>query len=98
MGDIIIDLQKADTSKIQLTSAINFISSKDVEKKHVMHSRSNNIKFLSYNDANEVADELFDSHHSRCKGNLVISLRGSDFIFDSFQLLYYKCHKLNFRS
>ena len=98
MRDIIIDLQKADTSKIQLTSAINFISSKDVEKKHVMHSRSNSIKFLSYNDANEVVDELFDSLHSRCKGNLVTSLRGSDFIFDSFQLMYYKCHKLNFRS
>ena len=24
-------------------------------------------------------------------------MRGSDFIFDSVQLLYYKCHKINFR-
>ena len=23
-------------------------------------------------------------------------MRGSDFIFDSFQLMYYKCHKVNF--
>ena len=24
-------------------------------------------------------------------------MRGSDFIFDSVQLLYYKCHKINFK-
>ena len=24
-------------------------------------------------------------------------MRGSDFIFDSVQLIYYKCHKVNFR-
>ena len=24
-------------------------------------------------------------------------MRGSDFIFDSVQLLYYKCHKVNFK-
>ena len=26
-----------------------------------------------------------------------MSMRGSDFIFDSVQFLYYKCHKVNFR-
>ena len=29
-------------------------------KKSVMHSRSDNIKFTSYNDADEVADALFE--------------------------------------
>ena len=24
-------------------------------------------------------------------------MRGNDFIFDSIQLMYYKCHKINFR-
>ena len=43
LRDIIIDLQISDTWKIQLTIAINFISSIDVEKEHVMHSRSDNI-------------------------------------------------------
>ena len=61
LRDIIINLQKSDTWKIQLTIAINFISSKDAEEERVMHSRSNNIKFTSYIDANEVADELFES-------------------------------------
>ena len=62
-----------------------------------MHSTSGNIKFTSYNDANEVVNEVFESLRSRYQGNLETSMRGSDFIFDSVQLMYYKCHKVNFR-
>ena len=51
----------------------------------------------SYNDANEVADELFESLRSRYQGNLETPMGGSDFIFDSVQLMYYKCHKVNFK-
>ena len=61
-----------------------------------MHSSSKNMKFTSYNDANEVADELFESLHSKYQGNLETSMRRSHFIFDSVRLMYYKCHKVNF--
>ena len=61
-----------------------------------MHSGNNNIEFMCYNDANEVFDELFESLHSRYQGNLETSMRAKDFIFDSVQLTYYKCHKVNF--
>ena len=61
-----------------------------------MHSGNNNIEFMCYNDANEVFDELFESLHSRYQGNLETSMRAKDFIFDSVQLMYYKCHKVNF--
>ena len=50
----IIDLQESDAWKIHLTIAINSISSKDPEEKRVMHSKSYNLKFMSYNDANKV--------------------------------------------
>ena len=56
---IIIDLQNSDTWKIQLTIAINFIPLRDTEEEHVMHSNSDSVKFTSYNDANEVVNELF---------------------------------------
>ena len=46
---------------------------------------------------NEVDAELFDSLRSRHQGFLETSLRGSDLIFDSVQLMYYICHKVNFR-
>ena len=97
MRNIIIDLQNFDTWKIQLTVAINFISSKDAEEKCVMHSRCDNVKCTSYNDSNEIVDELFESLHSIHQGSLEISMRGSDFIFDSVQPMYYKCHKVNFK-
>ena len=62
-----------------------------------MHSKIDNIKFTSYNDAIEVVDELFDSFRLRHQGNLEKSVEGSKFIFDLVQMMYYKCHKINFR-
>ena len=59
--DITINIQKSDTWKIQLTIAISLISSKDVDGEHVRHSKSNNIEFMSYDNANEVINELFGS-------------------------------------
>ena len=63
MKNIIIDLQSFDTWKIQLTIAINFISSKDTEEECVMYSMSDNI--ASYNDVTEVVNALFQSFLSR---------------------------------
>ena len=97
MRDIIIDLQSSDTWKIHLIIAINFISSKDTEEERVMHSTSVNIKFTPYNNENEVVNELFDLLRLKYQDNLNTSMRGSDFIFDSVQLMYYKCHKVNYK-
>ena len=52
-----------------------------------MHSRGDNVKFTSHNDANIVVDELFESLCSRYQGNLETSMRERDFIFDSLQLM-----------
>ena len=97
MRDIIIDLQSSDTWKIHLIIAINFISSKDTEEERVMHSTSVNIKFTPYNNENEVVNELFDLLRLKYQDNLNTSMRGSDFIFDSVQPMYYKCHKVNYK-
>ena len=61
MNDITIDLQESDTWKIQLSIAINFISSKDAEEERVMHAKSNNATFMSFDNVNVVVDELFRS-------------------------------------
>ena len=95
--DIIINLQNSDKWEIQLAVAINFISSKDTEEERVMHSNSDNMKFTSWDDANEVVDELPKSLRSKYQEKLETSMKGSDFIFDSIQLLYYKCHKIFFK-
>ena len=33
----------------------------------------------------------------RYQGNLETAIEGSEFIFDSVETMYYKCHKVNFR-
>ena len=72
--------------KTQLTIAINFILPNYVEEECEMHSKTGNIKFTSYNDANKVVDKFFESLFSRCQDNLEISVRGSDFI--SVQMMH----------
>ena len=62
-----------------------------------MHSRSSNITFIFYNEANEIIGKLFESLCSRTQGNLETSMRESGSIFDSVQLMYYKGHEVNFK-
>ena len=52
---------------------------------------------MSLNNENEVDNHVFESLLSRYQIGLEISMRGRDFIFDSGQLLFYKCHKINFK-
>ena len=61
MRDIIINLQKSGTWKVQLTTAINFISSKDADEDQVMHLKSDNIEFMTYGNANNIVDKPFKS-------------------------------------
>ena len=82
LKDIIIDLQISGTWKIQLTIAINFISSEDINQEQTTHSKSDNIEVVTYGDANEIIEKLFDSLLSRYQIGLETQLRGSDAIFD----------------
>ena len=97
LRNIIIDLQSSDTWKTHSTMAIKFISSKDTQEERVMYSTSGNIKLAPYNDANEVVNKFFVSLCSKYQDNFETSMRVSDFIFDSVQLMHYKCHKVHFK-
>ena len=59
-----------------------------------MHSKSDNIKIMINDEADEVIKELFDLLKNRYQNNLN-SMKDNEFVFDYFQLLYYKCHKIN---
>ena len=49
---------------------------------------------MSYDNVNEAVNEIFKPLLSRYQIGL---MRGHDFIFESVQLLYYKCHKISFK-
>ena len=51
---------------------------------------------VTYDDPEEIIEELFESLLSRYKIGLDMQMRGSNFIFDFVNLIYYKCHKINF--
>ena len=97
MRDLINDLQKSGTWKVQLTIAINFIYPKDVEEECILYLKSDNTESMTYDKAYEVLDELFKPLLSRYQISLETLMEGSDFIFDLVQLLYYKCHRINFK-
>ena len=62
-----------------------------------MHSKSDD-KEININDkADEVIEKLFKFLLNRHKNKLETSTEGSDFILDCAHLLYYKCHKINFK-
>ena len=77
---MIHDLKKSDTWKSQLTIAINFISSKYNDEERVIHSKTDNIKFMIYDKADKVIEDFFQSLLSRYHIRLETSMRGSDFI------------------
>ena len=94
LKDIINNLKKSYTWKIQLTIANTFISPIDNDEQRVMHSESDNIEIMINDEADEVIKELSDSLKNRYQNNLE-SMKVSEFVFDYVHLLYYKCHKRN---
>ena len=59
---IINKLKKTDVWNIQLTIAINFVSSKDNGQECIMHSKSGNIKYKINDEADDVTEKLLKSH------------------------------------
>ena len=59
LKDIINDLRKFHTSKIQLSIAINFMSSKGNDKECMMHSKTNKIEIMIKGKADEVIEITF---------------------------------------
>ena len=85
LKDIISNLKKPETWKIQLTRAINFISSKDDDEKRLIHSKNDKKEIM----INDQADKIFNFFLNRYQNNLEKLIKSSDFLFDYVHLLYY---------
>ena len=60
LKDMINNLKKSGTCKIQLTIANNFIFSIDNDEVHVIHSKSDKIEIMTNDEAYEVIKELLE--------------------------------------
>ena len=90
LRELINDHKSKGEWKIQLTAQINFISSRPgSDETRVMHTRSVNEEFTNGSDMDEIFKELFKSLLQRYQENLQEKMRGSDFVFDGVNFLYY---------
>ena len=95
-GNKVIECITQGEFKIQLTMVINFISSiPDSDETRIMRTKSDNIAFVMGSETDEVIEELFKSFLQRYQEGLKESMRGSNFIFDRLDALYYDLNKIS---
>ena len=97
LSNMINDHKKRREWKIQLTMPINFISSKDSDETRHFHMKSNNIENMMGNETDEIIEKICWSLLQNYQKYLEQSMRGSEFNFDSANLLYYHLQKDNFK-
>ena len=83
--------------KIQLTMSINFNLSSDSDETCNMFTKSDNIDIMMDCETNEIIEELFESLLQNHQKDLEESMKGSDFYFDSVNLLYYHLQKTSLK-
>ena len=83
---------------IQLTMAINFISSKDSDETRTMQTKSNNAEIMIGSETNEIIKDLFESFFQKHQKELEESMRGSEFVYDSADVLYYNLNTVSLSS
>ena len=83
--------------KIQLTMPIKVIFSKHSNETHIMHTKSDNIEIMMGSETDDIIDELFKSLLQKYQEGLKESMRGSEFVFDSVDLLYYHLQRISLK-
>ena len=60
-----------------------------------MHTKSHNTEIMMDYETDEIIEELFKSLLQRYQEGFKESMRGSEFVFNSVGLLYYKLHRIS---
>ena len=79
--------------KIKLTMAITLFSFKGSEETLIMYSPSDNVVVMIGIETDEIIEDIFD--FGKCGKGLEESMRGREYVFDGFDLLYYKLQKVS---
>ena len=96
LNDLINDKKDKGEWKLQLTAQINFISQRPgSDKTRVMHTRSVCEEFMSGIETEEIVEKLFRSFLQRYQDNLNEKMRGSDFIFNGVNYLFYDFNRVS---
>ena len=83
--------------KIQIYTHVNFISSNDTEETRTIFVWSDNEEIRSGNETDDIIKELFISFLNNNQKEDIILRKGSDFVFESVDLLSYSFHKISLK-
>ena len=75
--------------------AINFTSSKDSDETRTIHTKSNNLDIMMGSETDEIIEDLFESFLQKYQEALEESMRGTEFVYDSVDALYYNLNKVS---
>ena len=75
--------------------AINFISSKDSGETRTMDTKSSNVEIMMGTETDEIIKDLFESFLQKYQEGLEESMRGSYFVYDNIDALYYNLNKVS---
>ena len=75
---------------------VNFISSEDTGETRTIYVWSNNESIMWGRDAADIIRELFRSFLHNYQEELKI-IKGSDFVFESVELMDYKLHRVHLK-
>ena len=60
-----------------------------------MHTKVNNVEIMIGSETDETIVDLFDSFLQKYQEGLEESMRGSEFVYDSTDVLYYSLNKVS---
>ena len=82
--------------KIQIYMRVNFISSKDTGETRIIYVWSDNVSIMRGSNTDNIIREIFRSFLRNYQQELKI-IKGSDFVFESVELIDYKLHRVPLR-
>ena len=75
---------------------VNFISSRDTGETRIYYVWSDNVSIMQGEDTNAIIREIFRSFLHNYQQELKM-IKGSDFVFESVDLMDYKLHRVRLR-
>ena len=76
---------------------INFISSLGVDEIRTMHLKSKNVEIIMGSKTANIIKKLFESFLNKYQNGLERKMKGSEFVFESVDLLCYHLHRISLK-
>ena len=96
LEDLINEKKNKGEWKLQLTAKNSFVSLKpDSDETRLTHTRSNSAEFMNGSETEEIIESLYRSLLQNYNDNLQEKMRGSDFVFNGINYLYYDFNRVS---